>query len=196
MPLARIDLVAGKPASYRAAVGDVVYDAMISDLNAPKDDRFQIITEHPEENLVVDPEFYGIHRSGDCILIQLTLNDGRTIEQKRAFYRSVADGLNKRLGCAARTCSSIWSKCARKTGRSGTVRRSWRRPEVLSSTRFLTGGGHRANPTIDAALGRHPSSAGAAQPPRRFQGRGGITTGHLSCGEQSPGAHATWSCQT
>ena len=46
MPLARIDLPAGKPASYRRAVADVVYEAMVETLKAPKNDRFQVITEH------------------------------------------------------------------------------------------------------------------------------------------------------
>ena len=40
MPLARIDLVQGKSAEYRRAVGDIVYEAMVEVLKAPKDDRF------------------------------------------------------------------------------------------------------------------------------------------------------------
>jgi hypothetical protein len=36
MPLARIDLPAGKPADYVRTVADVVYEAMIATLNAPK----------------------------------------------------------------------------------------------------------------------------------------------------------------
>ena len=39
MPLARIDLPAGKPAEYGHAVADVVYEAMIATLKAPKDGR-------------------------------------------------------------------------------------------------------------------------------------------------------------
>ncbi|HVJ52438.1 MAG TPA: tautomerase family protein [Aliidongia sp.] len=46
MPLARIDLPAGKPASYRQAVGAVIYEAMTDVLKVPKDDRFQIFAEH------------------------------------------------------------------------------------------------------------------------------------------------------
>jgi 4-oxalocrotonate tautomerase len=97
MPLVRIDLAGGKPASYRRAIGDVVYDAMLATINVPKDDRFQIIAEHPAEGLVVDPDYLGIRRSRDCVIIQVTLNDGRTLDQKRAFYKSVADGLHERL---------------------------------------------------------------------------------------------------
>ena len=95
MPLARIDLPAGKSAEYRTAVGDVVYTAMVTALNAPKDDRFQIISEH--SHLIIDPSYLGIERSKDAIVIQLTLNEGRTVEQKKAFYKAVADGLHERV---------------------------------------------------------------------------------------------------
>lgn len=97
MPFARIDLTAGKSAEYRGTVGDVVYDAMIHVINVPKDDRFQVIAEHPAGALVADPGYLGIRRSQDCIFIQLTLNQGRTVEMKKAFYKAVADGLHERL---------------------------------------------------------------------------------------------------
>jgi 4-oxalocrotonate tautomerase len=98
MPLARIDIPAGKPLAYHSAVGDTVYQAMLQALNVPKDDRFQVICEHPVANLVIDPDYLGIHRSADAILIQVTLNEGRTLEVKKAFYKAVADGLHQRLG--------------------------------------------------------------------------------------------------
>jgi 4-oxalocrotonate tautomerase len=98
MPLARLDLVHGKSADYRRVVGEVVYDAMVAALNAPKDDRFQVITEHPADGLIADPNYLGIRRTKDCVFVQLTLNEGRTLEQKRAFYKRVADGLHQRLG--------------------------------------------------------------------------------------------------
>ena len=98
MPFARIDLLEGKSADYRRVISDVVYDAMISALNALKDDRFQVITEHPEGELIADPNFFGIRRTKDCVFIQVTMNEGRTLEQKRAFYKTIADGLNARLG--------------------------------------------------------------------------------------------------
>jgi phenylpyruvate tautomerase PptA (4-oxalocrotonate tautomerase family) len=97
MPLVRIDLARGKPSDYRRAVGEVVYDAMRTTLNVPEDDRFQIINEHPAENLIIDPGYLGIARTADCILIQITLNDGRTVEQKKAFYKAVADALQQRV---------------------------------------------------------------------------------------------------
>jgi 4-oxalocrotonate tautomerase len=97
MPLARIDLVQGKSADYRKTIGDVVYDAMVETLKAPKDDRFQVITEHPADSLIADPNYLGIERTKDCVFVQLTLNEGRTVDQKRAFYKAVALGLHQRL---------------------------------------------------------------------------------------------------
>lgn len=98
MPLARIDLPAGKPASYGRAAADVVYEAMIATLKAPKDDRFQVISEHGRDTLLIDPSYLGIERSADALIIQLTLNDGRTVDAKKAFFKAVADGLHERLG--------------------------------------------------------------------------------------------------
>ncbi|HEX2790748.1 MAG TPA: tautomerase family protein [Steroidobacteraceae bacterium] len=98
MPLARIDLPAGKTAEYHSAVGDTVYQAMIRVLNVPKDDRFQVISEHSVADLVIDANYLGIHRSAEAIVIQVTLNEGRPVEMKRAFYKAVADGLHERLG--------------------------------------------------------------------------------------------------
>src|SRR5579863_721565 len=98
MPLARIDLPAGKSAAYHAAVSDTVYQAMTTALNVPKDDRFQVISEHSVTQLIIDPDYLGIHRSADAIVIQVTLNEGRTVEMKKAFYKAVADGLFERLG--------------------------------------------------------------------------------------------------
>ncbi len=98
MPLVRIDLVDGKGATYGRTVGEVVYEAMLATINVPKDDRFQIITEHSAGQLIFDPAYLGIQRSPDCLCIQITLNEGRTTDQKRAFYKAIADGLSSRLG--------------------------------------------------------------------------------------------------
>lgn len=98
MPYARIDMAEGKSATYRRTVGDVVYDAMIEILKAPKDDRFQVVTEHPRNDIVADETYLGIRRTKDCVFIQLFLLPGRTVEQKKGFYRAVADGLHERLG--------------------------------------------------------------------------------------------------
>ena len=98
MPLARIDLMKGKPAEYRRIIGQVVYAAMVEILKAPENDRFQIITEHDDANFIFDPSFFGIERSPDLVFVQMTLAEGRTVEQKRGFYKQVVDELHVKLG--------------------------------------------------------------------------------------------------
>jgi phenylpyruvate tautomerase PptA (4-oxalocrotonate tautomerase family) len=98
MPLVRIDLLEGKPDDYLTAVGDVIYEAMRATLNVPHDDRFQIFNTHGPGSLSIDRSYLGIERSDDCVIIQVTLNQGRSTEMKQAFYRAVADGLHARLG--------------------------------------------------------------------------------------------------
>jgi 4-oxalocrotonate tautomerase len=98
MPLVRIDLIEGKPPEYGARIGRVVYRAQVEVLGAPKDDLFQVITEHTPAGLQFDRDYLGIHRTDDCIFLQITLNEGRTVELKRQFYKAVADGLHQELG--------------------------------------------------------------------------------------------------
>jgi phenylpyruvate tautomerase PptA (4-oxalocrotonate tautomerase family) len=97
MPLVRIDLLQGKSAEYRRAIGDGVLEALTATFNVPPDDRFQIITEHAPDNFIVDHNYLGIRRSTDCVIIQLTVSDTRTADQKRALYKAIADNLNRRL---------------------------------------------------------------------------------------------------
>ena len=97
MPLVRIDLLEGKTPEYRMQVGQVVYQAMLDVLAVPKNDRFQVITEHSQAGLQFDRDYLGVHRSEDCIFLQITLNSGRTLEMKQRFYKAVADRLQETL---------------------------------------------------------------------------------------------------
>ncbi len=98
MPLVRIDLVQGKPAAYRQAIGAMIHEAMVSAINVPLEDRFQIVTEHAPENHIFSPSYLGIAHTDDIVFIQITLNAGRTTEMKKALYKAIADGLHERIG--------------------------------------------------------------------------------------------------
>ena len=97
MPLVRIDLQKGKDASYRRKAGQVVYEAMVAHTGVPKNDHFQIIAEHAAENFVFDPDYLGIHRSSDLIMVQIFFNEGRSVAQKQALYKAIAEGLSAEL---------------------------------------------------------------------------------------------------
>ena len=97
MPFVRIDLMRGKTVGYRKALGEIVYQAMIDLIDVPKDDKFQIITEHAPEELNFPASYLGNRYSQDIVFIQITLNAGRSIEQKKAFYKRIVDDIHAQL---------------------------------------------------------------------------------------------------
>jgi 4-oxalocrotonate tautomerase len=97
MPLVRIDLPHTIEPERRAAIGDVVYQAMAEVLNVPDGDNFQIINVHQGDTLRMDPAYLGIDRSADAFIIDITLNAGRTVQVKQRFYATVVE----RLGAQA-----------------------------------------------------------------------------------------------
>ena len=93
MPLSRVSLRRGKPAAYRKAILDGVYRAMRAVFDVPDEDRFMTITEHDEDNFSYSKSYLGIARSDDLVMIQLTVNNTRTVEKKRALYRAIVENL-------------------------------------------------------------------------------------------------------
>lgn len=98
MPLVRISLREGKESSYRRAVADAVHEAMVATIGIPREDRFQVVTEHPADGLIYDPAYLEIKRSDDVVFVQITLSMGRTVEIKKALYARIAENLAKRAG--------------------------------------------------------------------------------------------------
>jgi 4-oxalocrotonate tautomerase len=97
MPLVRISLMQGKTAKFRHKVGEIVYQTMVETINVPPKDNFQVITEHDENSLIYDPEYLDIQRTDGIVIIQITLNEGRTVELKKTFYKRLAERLHSEL---------------------------------------------------------------------------------------------------
>jgi phenylpyruvate tautomerase PptA (4-oxalocrotonate tautomerase family) len=95
MPLVRISLRRRKQPQFGRQIGDVVYRTMMDVLGVPARDNFQIITEHEEEGLVYDGEYLGIRRTDGIVIIQITLNEGRTVQLKQKFYAALAERLEQ-----------------------------------------------------------------------------------------------------
>jgi phenylpyruvate tautomerase PptA (4-oxalocrotonate tautomerase family) len=87
----------GKSAKFRRKVGEIVYQTMVDTINVPPKDNFQIITEHYKDSLMYDPEYLEIQRTDGIVIIQITLNEGRTVELKKTFYKRLAERLHSEL---------------------------------------------------------------------------------------------------
>ncbi len=114
MPLVRISLREGKSAVYRRAIGEAVHRAMVETINVPALDRFQLITEHPPEGLNYDSTYLGIKRTDEVVFVQITLNTGRSSEQKRALYRRMGELLAESPGVQPQNLLVILVEVARE----------------------------------------------------------------------------------
>ena len=95
MPLIRISLRAGKPAGYRRAIAENIYAALRETFNVPENDFFATIAEHEQDDFIYDPEYFNIARTDDLLLIQMTVSNTRTVEQKKALYRRITERFEK-----------------------------------------------------------------------------------------------------
>jgi len=98
MPLVRVSLRRGKSAAYRTAILDGIYQAMRESFDVPEGDRFLLISEHDEVDFSYDAHYLGVARSDDLVIIQITANDTRTLEQKKALYRRIVERLSENPG--------------------------------------------------------------------------------------------------
>ena len=89
MPIVRIDLRKNPDVTYAKRVGVLIYNAMHTAIGVPEHDNFQILTEHDEHHFIYDPEYLGIQRTDNLVIIQITLSTGRTLEQKIPAIRDV-----------------------------------------------------------------------------------------------------------
>jgi phenylpyruvate tautomerase PptA (4-oxalocrotonate tautomerase family) len=93
MPLVRLSIHKGRTAEFRRKLGDAIHRALVETIDVPALDRFQVLTEHEPGDLVYDPDYLGIARTNDIVIVQITLSAGRTLAQKRKLFRRIADNL-------------------------------------------------------------------------------------------------------
>ena len=97
MPLVKIWARKPRTAEQLRAMGDAVHQALVATANVPEKDRFQILQALDAELIVADRTYADCDRSDDQVIIEITLNAGRTLEIKKALYAAIASRLAKEL---------------------------------------------------------------------------------------------------
>ncbi|RKK04449.1 tautomerase family protein [Pseudoroseomonas wenyumeiae] len=98
MPLVHIAMRAGKSAAYKQAIFDGLYRALHETFDVPEDDQFMVITEHDTASFRYGKSYLGIARSDELVFIQITANNTRTVEQKKALFRRAMELLGEAPG--------------------------------------------------------------------------------------------------
>jgi phenylpyruvate tautomerase PptA (4-oxalocrotonate tautomerase family) len=97
MPLVKIWARKPRNAAQLRTMGDCVHEALAGTANVPPQDRFQILNVVDAEQLVADPTYAACERSADQVIIEITLNAGRTLEVKKALYADIVRRLGEAL---------------------------------------------------------------------------------------------------
>jgi 4-oxalocrotonate tautomerase len=98
MPLVRIDLRRGKSAEYKKAICDGIYRALREIFSVPENDRFMVVTDHDDADFIHSRTYLGIEYTGDFVILQLTVSNTRTVEQKKQLYRRIVALLGENPG--------------------------------------------------------------------------------------------------
>ena len=93
MPLVRASLPHDLTDAQAAAIGEAIHDALVQTFNVPAKDRFQVLTRHAPGELVCAAEYLDIHHGDQVAFVQITCNEGRTLEMKRALFAQLAAGI-------------------------------------------------------------------------------------------------------
>jgi 4-oxalocrotonate tautomerase len=95
MPLVRVDTLKGHYShSQREAIGDAIYQSLL-EVGALPDDRFQIFAEKEPGSLIYGASYLNIQRTNGFVAVQITLNAGRSLEDKRRLYAAIAERMAK-----------------------------------------------------------------------------------------------------
>ncbi|KAH7189883.1 Tautomerase/MIF superfamily [Fusarium oxysporum] len=98
MPLVRIDIVKGvRSPEQIKKLADVVQRVLLDHFNAPPRDRYQIITQHEDYELICEDTNLGLTRSRELVVIQI-FQQGRTEEQKKTTYKYLFENLSRYCG--------------------------------------------------------------------------------------------------
>ena len=88
MPLVRIEVLEGRPASERARMLQAVHAALVESFGIPEDDRTQRLIEHRADNFEIPPG-----HSQRYVLVEITAFPGRSLAAKRALYKAIVRNL-------------------------------------------------------------------------------------------------------
>ena len=100
MPLVRFDLIEGRDELALKKLLDAAHHAMVQAFEVPERDRYQIVTQHPASEMVIEDTGLGFKRSKDVVVISVTSKQ-RTEEQKQKFYRLMVQELGEQCRIGA-----------------------------------------------------------------------------------------------
>lgn len=95
MPLLKIDLFNVKEADELKSLLDNLHEAVVESFDVPDGDRYQIVNQHKENEMILEDTGLGFTRTKNALAITV-ISRKRTKESKLRFYQLVTDKLKER----------------------------------------------------------------------------------------------------
>ncbi|MEH7749407.1 tautomerase family protein [Neobacillus drentensis] len=99
MPLIRFDLIQGRDDKALKQLLDASHRAVVKAFGVPERDRYQIINQHPVNELIIEDTGLGFERSRDLVIVSVTSTQ-RSDQQKKTFYKLLVQELGESCGIA------------------------------------------------------------------------------------------------
>lgn len=99
MPLMRIDMVRGRSQAEIQKILDIAYQTASTALHLRPRDRYQIVTQHDPEEMIIEDVSLGFKRTTAFLMFSLT-SSPRKVENKQTFYKLLVKNLHDQLGIA------------------------------------------------------------------------------------------------
>lgn len=93
MPLVRVEIIKGKSTEYKKILLDCIHEGLLESIGIADWDRFQRIIEIDRADFEAPLE-----KTDQFMIIEITMFQGRTKEQKKALIETVTRKLGERLG--------------------------------------------------------------------------------------------------
>ena len=99
MPFVSYDIIRGRSRDQIRALLDSAQAALVESFGTPERDRYQIVTEHSPDEMIVQDNGLGIDRSEDVVVIHLINRRGKkTQAQKEKLYELLVRNLKRDCG--------------------------------------------------------------------------------------------------
>ncbi|MBE1441230.1 tautomerase family protein [Paenibacillus sp. OAS669] len=79
-------------------ISQCIMRALREHFHVPEDDYFQVFHAHKRSEFYYSPHYLNVERTDKLLYIQITLGSGRSRDQKKAFYRRLAELLAAECG--------------------------------------------------------------------------------------------------
>lgn len=97
MPLVRFDVIEGRNEASLKELLDATHRAIVKAFGVPERDRYQVVTQHPANELIIQDTGLGFERGRDVVVISVTSTE-RSNREKKEFYQLVVQELGEKCG--------------------------------------------------------------------------------------------------